>query len=92
MNLIQFFKREKLKQKMPNPNFKDNWKQELFEKNVKEGVISLQNGRSIVIYDDGRGYELAIRIKNEFILEYQKQLSQKIIIEGNNLITISLKK
>jgi hypothetical protein len=38
--------------------------------------------------DDGRGYELALEIKKNFILEYQKQLSEQIKIEGHGNIII----
>jgi hypothetical protein len=87
MNLT-IFKRKKPTRSMPEPNFQDNWKQEQYEKNVKQGVESLQQGRTISIMDDGRGYELALDIKRQFILEYQKQLAEQIKIEGNSTITI----
>lgn len=90
MNFIKLFKREKEKNILPSPQFDDNWKQDKFEKNVKEGVFALKNGKSVIIEDDGRGYELALQIKHKFILEYQKQLSEKIKIIGNSIITISL--
>jgi len=77
---------------MPEPNFQDNWKQEQYERNVKQGVKSLQEGKTISIMDDGRGYELALDIKRNFILEYQKQLSEQIKIEGMSTITIQIKK
>ena len=73
---------------MPEPNFEDNWKTEHYERNVKAGVESLQKGKTISIMDDGRGYELALEIKRQFILEYQRQLSEQIKIEGNSTITI----
>ena len=73
---------------MPEPNFENNWKTEHYEKNVKQGVNSLKEGKTISIMDDGRGYELALDIKRQFILEYQKQLSEQIKIEGSNPITI----
>lgn len=74
---------------MPEPMFEDNWKQERYEQNVMEGVLALQKGKSIKIMDDGRGYELALEIKHRFILEYQKQLSEKIKIDGIGEITVS---
>ena len=89
MGWIKIFKREKPKQTMPEPRFDDNWKQEHYEKNVKEGVLALKEGKPVKIYDDGRGYELAYEIKRQFILEYQKQLSEKIKIQGFDEITIS---
>ena len=73
---------------MPEPMFEDNWKQEKFDKNVKSGIASLKYGKEIHIYDDGRGYELACEIKRQFILEYQKQLSEKIRITNGAMITI----
>lgn len=50
MNILNIFKRKKLKQKMPEPDFSDNWKQGKFDKNIKEGVLSLQKGKEINIY------------------------------------------
>lgn len=91
MNWIKIFKREKPVVTMPEPKFYDNWRQERYEQNVKEGVLALQKGKSIKIMDDGRGYELALEIKHRFILEYQKQLSEKVKIEGGDEIIVSLK-
>jgi hypothetical protein len=85
---FNIFKREKPKNTMPEPNFEDNWKVEQYERNIKRGVESLKEGKTISIMDDGRGYELALDIKRQFILEYQKQLSEQIKIEGLNPITI----
>ena len=85
---FKIFKKEKPINTMPEPNFENNWKAEQYEKNVKQGVKSLQEGKTISIMDDGRGYELALDIKRQFILEYQKQLSEQIKIEGNGTITI----
>jgi len=87
---FNIFKREKGKvEGIVENNFCDNWKQEHYEKNVLEGVEHLKKGNPIRIYDDGRGYELAIDIKRRFILEKQKQLSEKIRIENSgNIITI----
>lgn len=89
MNWTTIFKREKPTSIMPEPKFEDNWKQEQYEQNVKEGVLSLQKGKNIKILDDGRGYELALEIKHRFILEYQKQLSEKIKINGQGEIIVS---
>jgi hypothetical protein len=88
MDWITIFKREKPKNTMPEPNFENNWKQEQFEKNVKRAVESLRLGKTISIMDDGRGYELALEIKRQFILEYQRQLAEQIKIEGIGNITI----
>jgi len=89
MKWIKIFKREKPITAMPEPNFEDNWKQERYEQNVKQGVASLQKGQEIRIIDDGRGFELALEIKRVFILEYQKQLSEKIKISGGSTITVA---
>lgn len=89
MNWTTIFKREKPNAIMSELKFEDNWRQERYEQNVKEGVLSLQKGKSIKIMDDGRGYELALEIKHRFMLEYQKQLSEKIIIDGRGTITVS---
>ena len=79
---FNIFKREKPNVNIvPKPMFEDNWKQEHYNRNVKEGLEALTEGKEILIYDDGRGYELAAEIKQKFILEYQKQLSEKIIID-----------
>jgi hypothetical protein len=88
MDWITIFKREKPQNTMPEPNFENNWKQEQFEKNVKRAVESLRLGKTISIMDDGRGYELALEIKRQFILEYQRQLAEQIKIEGIGNITI----
>ena len=85
---FKIFKREKPNASMPEPMFEDNWRQEQYEKNVKQGVKALQQGKTISIMDDGRGYELALEIKRNFILAYQKQLSEQIKIEGMSTITI----
>ncbi len=84
------FKRHKPTEILPQPKFEDNWKQDRYQENVKSGVLALQSGKNIKILDDGRGYELALEIKHQFILEYQKQLSEKIKIEGYGEITISI--
>lgn len=91
MNWTTIFKREKRNTIMPEPKFEDNWKAERYEENVKQGVKSLQEGKRINIFDDGRGYELALEIKHRFMLEYQKQLAEKIKIESGSQITIFLK-
>jgi hypothetical protein len=82
MELFKIFKREKPQQVVPQPNFEDNWRQEHYEQNLKSGVAALQKGKQVVMYDDGRGYELACDIKRRFILEYTKQLAEKIEIKG----------
>ena len=76
---------------MPLPNFQDNWKTKYYEENVKDGVLALQQGKAVKIIDDGRGYELAYDIKRRFILEYQRQLSEQIKIDGGAEIIISFK-
>ena len=86
--IFKIFKREKPNTSMPEPQFENNWKQENYERNVKTGVRALQEGKTISIMDDGRGYELALEIKRNFILEYQRQLSDQIKIEGHGNITI----
>lgn len=94
MKWIEIFKRKKpIALLMPAHSFKfeNNWMQEQYEQNVKQGVTSLQKGQEIRIMDDGRGYELALDIKRQFMLEYQKQLSEKIKISGSGTITIKIK-
>lgn len=90
MKWIEIFKRKKPIAVMPEPKFENNWMQEQYEQNVKQGVTSLQKGQEIRIMDDGRGYELALDIKRQFMLEYQKQLSEKIKISGSRTITIKI--
>jgi len=92
MKIFEIFKREK-----PEPEIKpvfddflDNWKQERFDKNVKDGIMSLNQGREILIYEDGRGFELALAIKQGYILERQKALAEKIKIQPHGS-TIRLK-
>lgn len=75
---------------MPKPAFYDNWKSDQYDANVKSGVEALKKFKKVVIIDDGRGYELALDIKRQFIIEYQKQLAEKIKISGNAEIIISL--
>ncbi len=89
MEWTKIFKRKNTIPIMPEPNFKDNWLQERYEKNVKQGVAILQKGQEIRIIDDGRGYELALEIKRQFMLEYQKRLSAKIKISGGKTITVA---
>lgn len=86
-------KRVKPDNPMPKPKFENNWKQEMYEKNVKEGIHHLQHGRDVKIFDDGRGYELALDIKRGFILEYQKQLAEQIEITnvGGSEIMVSIR-
>jgi hypothetical protein len=91
MNWTTIFKRKKVKNPMPSPFFEDNWKDDRYERNVLEGVRSLEKGRAIKIHDDGRGYELAYDIKRRFLLEYQKQLAERVKIEGGHIITIEFK-
>ena len=88
MKIFRIFKREEPKSSMPEPQFNNNWKQDHYERNIKSGVRALQEGKTISIMDDGRGYELALEIKRQFILEYQRQLSEQIRIEGHGNITI----
>jgi len=90
MKKFSIFKREQ--PQMPLPDFKDNWLEDSFLKNIRNGVSSLEQGKEIVIYDDGRGYELACEIKRQFVLEYQKQLAEKIIISNGSTINICFKK
>jgi len=88
MNFTTIFKRQKPIKTFLEPNFEDNWMQENYEKNVKEGVLALQHGKGVSIMDDGRGYELALEIKRQFMLEYQKLLAEKIKIEGGSTIKV----
>lgn len=85
-------KRTKPDNKMPEPLPQDNWMEDLFQKNIKAGVKAMQSHKAVTIHDDGRGYELALQIKQQFILEYTRQLAEKICIEkGSSTIHISLK-
>lgn len=89
MKLFKIFQRKKTQPIMPEPIPGDNWKTEHYNNNLKEGVLALQRGETIKIYEDGRGFELACDIKRQFILEYQRQLSERIKIEGGTIITVS---
>ena len=90
MNWLTLFKRTKAEPLQAENPLKSDWAQKQYEQNVIAGVRSLQEGREIRIYDDGRGYELALEIKHRFILERQKQLSEKIKIDksANGLISL----
>ncbi len=66
----------------------DDWEQRRFEENVRTGIQSLKDGKTVAISDNGRGYELALSIKHGYILEYQKFLAQQIEISGSGTITI----
>ena len=46
MNWTTIFKRKKRNKIMPEPKFDNNWKAECYEKNVKQGVKSLQQGKT----------------------------------------------
>ncbi len=84
MELFKIFKREKPQEIVPQPNFEDNWRQDHYEQNCKSGVAALQKGKRVEMFDDGRGFELACDIKRRFILEYSKQLAEKIEIKGSS--------
>ena len=84
---MKIFKREKPESMLP---YEDNWKIQQFENNVKSGVVALNEGKSIKIYDDGRGYELAIRIKQDYILQRTRALAEKIHINSDGIITIEI--
>ena len=55
-----------------------------YELKIQAGVKGLESGNEIRISDDGRGYELALDIKRQFILNYQLRMAKKIQINGNN--------
>lgn len=82
-------KKNKINNPLPPPTLQD-WRNENFEKNILEGVKCLQEGKSINIYEDGRGFELALAIKQRFILEYSKQLSESININHGSSGTINV--
>lgn len=73
------------KQTMPEPDPIASWMQEQYETSLKSCVESLHKGKKVIIIDDGRGFELACDAKRKFILDYSKQLAEKIIIsEGGS--------
>lgn len=76
------------------PDYKDNWDQERFDQNIKNGVEALEKGMSVKLYEDGRGYELALEIKKHFVLKYQQELAAKILIknESHSVIVVTFKK
>ena len=85
--MLKIFKRTKpsnQENNMPMPDFSDNWKAEQYDKNVLICLERLRKGQKIVIFDDGRGYELAAEVKRQFILEYSKQLSERISITSTS--------
>lgn len=87
---MNIFKREKPNKPELMLPYEDNWKIQQFENNVKSGVVALNEGKSIKIYDDGRGYELAIRIKQDYILQRTRALAEKIHIHSDGIITIEI--
>jgi len=92
MNIFYIFKRKKPRVTLPKPEFENNWLDEKYQQNIKDGVAALQNGLPVHIFDDGRGYELALDIKRQFILEYQKQLAEKIKVESGPMIKVYFSK
>lgn len=71
-----------------------DWSFEKYDQKVKFGVKSIIKHGELFIYEDGRGYELALDIKKKFILEHTKRLAEKIKItnlieDGHNKIHIS---
>ena len=62
-------------------SFESNWKQEQFEKNVKQGVEALLRGKDVIIYPDSRDFELALEIKNQYIRLRMRELAEKIKVE-----------
>jgi hypothetical protein len=91
MDIFSIFKRTKPQEKF-KVSFIDNWKQDLYDENVRGGIEALLNGKTIKIHEDGRGYALALDIKRGYILEYQKMLAERISITGSSIITIELNK
>lgn len=84
MGILNIFKKQKPIEKV----VVDDWEQKKFQRNIEKGIQSLKDGKSVNIMDNGRGYELALAIKNGYILEYQKWLAQQIKISGGSTITI----
>ena len=73
----------------PNPDWwqlkKDlNCNEKRFQDNVISGVNALENGKDVMLYEDGRGYELALQIKQQFILNRQRELAEKIEVKPLN--------
>lgn len=73
-------------------DIKESWKDDVFKRNVEAGVKALLDGKCIKLYDDGRGYETDIYIKQGYINELKKIYSEKIQITNNSgSITIDMK-
>lgn len=93
MNVFKIFKR--VKPEKSHEDYKvdeNNWEKDRFEKNVKDGIQSLFNGKEVRIYNDSRSYEAAIAIKNGYILERNKILSERIHINKEcNYISIKMR-
>lgn len=88
--ITKIFKRSK-PQKQEKP-FESNWKQEQFEKNVKQGVKSLFSGKDVIIHQDSRDFELGLEIKNQYIRERMRELAEKVKVEScSEGIRITLK-
>lgn len=94
MKRLFYFKRQKKEQPvvMPKPDFSENWKDELYNKHLKEGIEALRQGKPILLHEDNRGFELACDIKRGFILEYSRQLAQRVNINhGGGMIEVKIK-
>jgi hypothetical protein len=88
----KWFKNNKQPPIVPDPEPRDSWDEIHYKNKVAEGVRGLQQGGNIVMFNDDRAYEMALEIKHRFILEYQRQLSERIkITNSGEKIFISIR-
>lgn len=102
MGILKFFGLQRIKDVeksiMPHPNTHiedNNWYQHRYNSNLKQGIEALGGVGQVSIFDDGRGYELALDIKSKFILNYQRMLAERIKItstnrDGNSTISVHM--
>ncbi len=81
--MMKFLRKEKVPT-IPLGLIEDQWEQQRFESNVREGIQSLAEGRTISIANspDSRSYELALEIKRQYILRKQAELAKRIEINS----------
>jgi hypothetical protein len=90
--ILNYFRKEQ-NNKIINtidPYYVENWKEAKFKEDVRLGIISLHKGQDIVIYNTGNAYKLASAIKEGFINDKIKELSDKVKIEFNTSLSDKL--
>lgn len=103
MGIFKFFGLMRIKDSKPtkpsdSPISSDcDWRVDHYEKNIDIAVNSMRNNGRVLIFDDGRGYELALDVKRKLISDYLKGISENIHIDcgsdgnGHRIINIHFK-